>query len=143
MRLPVILIAIAFLPACERVDFRNRDSLPLIERAKAVHTLRLNAAAINAADMDALERTLHEEAGDVEQSIASAEAMIARYAPEVGIQDVKTVSDSKEKIVLEYTQTIAVKRGAMPFKSARAQTTLLRKGDGWGIASTQVLNLFR
>ncbi len=141
MKAIAFVSSLCLLTACERVDFARRNELSLVERNAAVETLRRNAAALNAGDLDALERTIDENSPVLEEAMQSAEAMIVRFGPTVGIRDVRLVSEKRGELVLGYVQTIAVKRGHMPFSAAQVETTLVRGRNGWGISSTRVLSL--
>lgn len=141
MKAIALVSSLCLLAACEPVDFAKRNELSLVERAAAVDTLRLNAAALNAGDLDALERTIDENSPLFEDAVHSAQATIARYGPTVGIRDVRLVSEKRGELVLGYVQTIAVARGHLPFSAAQVETTLVRGRKGWAISSTRVLSL--
>lgn len=138
MKAIVIISSVCLLAACKPVDFAKPNQLSVQDRASAVATLRANAAALNAGDLEALERTLYDDS-----EIRGAQQMIAHYAPVVGIRGVKVASETRDAIVMEYEQTIEVRRGQLPFTSALVQSTLSRTENGWGIVSTRVLNLLR
>ena len=138
MKAFVIISSLCLLAACKPVDFAKQGQLSLQDRASAVATLRANAAALNAGDLEALERTLYDDSG-----VRGAQQMIAHYAPIVGVRRVKVTSETQESIVVEYEQTIEVRKGQLPFSSALVQSTLSRTENGWGIVSTRVLNLLR
>lgn len=138
MKAIAIISSVCLLAACKPVDFAKPNQHSVQERASAVATLRANAAALNAGDLEALERTLYDDSG-----IRGAQQLIAHYAPVVGIRGVKVASETRDSIVMEYEQTIEVRRGQLPFTSALVQSTLSRTETGWGIVSTRVLNLLR
>lgn len=138
MKAFVIISSVCLLAACKPVDFAKQSQLSLQDRASAVATLRANAAALNAGDLEALERTLYDDSG-----VRGAQQMIAHYAPIVGVRGVKVTSETQDSIVVEYEQTIEVRKGQLPFTSALVQSTLSRTENGWGIVSTRVLNLLR
>ena len=138
MKAFAIISSVCLLAACKPVDFAKPGQLSVQDRASAVATLRANAAALNAGDLEALERTLYDDSG-----VRSAQQMIAHYAPIVGVRGVKVTSEAHDSIVIGYEQTIAVRKGQLPFTSALVQSTLARTENGWGIVSTRVLSLLR
>lgn len=140
MRILFALTAVCLLAGCERVSFAKRDGLSLSEQARAIAVLHSNANALNAGDIEAMERTIHPGSSE---SSDDAQALIERYSPTVGIRGVRVRSQSQSEIVVEYEQTVEVKRGSMPFSSAILQTRLVRDGSRWGIYSTRLIRAIR
>ncbi len=139
MRVVVIFFTLCLLSACEPVDFTKRTELSLVDRARAVETLRQNAAAFSAGDIEAVEATMHPEA----EEAANAQALFDRYAPLMEISGVKCVAQSPGAVVFTYFQSIKATRGHLPVTGAQVRTTLRRTADGWGIISTDVIKLVR
>lgn len=138
MKAFVILSSVCLLAACKPVDFAKQSQLSLQDRASAMATLRANAAALNAGDLDALGRTLYDDS-----ELLSARQMIAHYSPTVGVRGLNVVAETSDSILVDYEQTIEVAKGKLPFKSALVQSKLSRTENGWGIVSTRVLSLRR
>ncbi|MEK0447960.1 MAG: hypothetical protein RL088_228 [Verrucomicrobiota bacterium] len=134
MRLLGFIATIALLSACERVDFEKRKGLSLTDRALAVQTLRVNNAAINAGDMALFERTFHDIAPNLEAIIETTRFSIEKHAPKVSISDVATVYESPNQIILEFTRNVQSNDTKPGGATVRMRATLLRSGDGWGIA---------
>lgn len=140
MRILSTLMLACLLAGCERVNFARRAGLSVAERAQALSVLQLNAKALNAGDIDALERTIHP---DSPEKVDDVQERIERFAPTVEIRGLKVVSESSAEIVVEYEQTANVKYGDLPFSAAIVQTKLLRDGGRWGIYSTRMIRLIR
>ena len=138
MRILSTLAIACLLTGCEPVNFAKREGLSVVERARAMAVLQLNAKALNAGDIDALERTIHPDSSEL---VEDAQGLIERFAPTVALRGLKVVSEKAGEIVVEYEQTASVKHGALPFSSTIVQTTLLSDGGRWGIYSTRLVRL--
>ena len=57
------------------------------------------------------------------------------------LRGIKVVSEKSDELLVEYEQTIEVKRGSLPFSSAIVQTKLVRDGARWGIYSTNFVRV--
>ena len=134
MRLLGIIASVALLSACERVDFGKRKDLSLADRALAVKTLRLNNAAINAGDMALFERTFHDVIPNLEAIVETTRFSIEKHAPKVSISDVATVYEAPNQISIEFTRNVQSNDTKPAGVTLRMRATLLRSGDGWGIA---------
>ena len=139
MRVLFVLFVVCALSGCEPVDFIKPSGVSLLDRVRAVDTLRLNAAAFSEGDIDTMEATMHPDA----PSTVDAQALFDRYAPKMDISDVKFVSESSGAVVFEYSQMIQSTRATLPATSARVRTELRRMPKGWGIVSSDVLSLSR
>ncbi len=139
MKTLFILFTLCVLSACEPVDFTKRKGLSIEDKARAIATLRQNAAAFSAGDMDGVRATQHPDALES----PNADALIERYAPEMTVRDVKFIEQRADAVVFEYVQSIRATRGHLEVGSAQVRTTLRRMGAGWGIMSSDVLSLSR
>ena len=140
MRILFTVFTVCLLAGCERVNFVKREGLSVAERARAIAVLHKNAAALNAGDIEALERTIHSESPEVADN---AQEQIVRFLPTVTLRGLKVVAEKQAEIVVEYEQTVEVKRGSLPFGSVVVQTTLARDGGRWGIFSTRPIRFIR
>jgi hypothetical protein len=134
MRLLGIIAALALLCACERVDFEKRKDLSLADRALAVKTLRIHTAAINAGDMALFEQTFHDVFRNLDDVVEATRFSIEKNAPKVAISDIRTVYESPNQIILEFTRNVQSNDTKPGGTTLRMRATLLRSGDGWGIA---------
>lgn len=139
MRVFFVLFLLCLLSGCEPVDFKKRNALSLLDRARAVETLRLNADAFSEGDIEAMEATMHPDA----LGLSDAQALFDRYAPKMEISAVKFVSANSGDVVFDYTQAIQSTRAKLPVTGARVRTLLRRTASGWGILSTDILSVSR